>query len=34
MIQSVDSFSLILLKENVDQRVTLATGGISYEIYL
>ena len=30
---SVDSLSLALLKENIDQRVTLATCGISYEIY-
>ena len=34
MIQSVDSFSLVLLKENVDQRVTLAICGISYKIGL
>ena len=31
---SVDSFSLVLLKENVDQRVTLATCCICYDICL
>ena len=31
---SVDSFSLFLLKEKVDRRVTLATCGICYDICL
>ena len=31
---SVDSFSLVLSKENVDRRVTLATSGIWYDICL
>ena len=31
---SVDSFSLVLSKKNVDRRVTLATCGISYDICL
>ena len=31
---SVDSFSLVLLKEKVDRRVTLATCGICYDICL
>ena len=31
---SVDSFSLVLLKENVDRKVTLATWGIYYDICL
>ena len=30
----VDSFSLVLLKEKVDRRVTLATCGICYDICL